>query len=109
MNLDLPQVPRTDERLPLEIQLRELQTWAQQFRENMLEIVREFDTTFERRGEPPVMPHTTVAELVAGVKYRAGGSGEGRLVYAQDEAGGPVPAFSDGTVWRRCTDRAVVS
>jgi hypothetical protein len=31
------------------------------------------------------------------------------LVYVSDEAGGAVPAFSDGTNWRRVTDRAIVS
>lgn len=31
------------------------------------------------------------------------------LIFVSDEAGGPVPAFSDGLVWRRVTDRAVVS
>jgi len=33
----------------------------------------------------------------------------GALAYVSDEAGGPVLAFSDGTAWRRSTDRAVVS
>lgn len=31
------------------------------------------------------------------------------LIYVSDETGGAVPAFSDGTNWRRVTDRAVVS
>ena len=31
------------------------------------------------------------------------------LIFVSDEAGGAVPAFSDGFSWRRCTDRAVVS
>lgn len=31
------------------------------------------------------------------------------LIYVSDETGGAVPAFSDGTAWRRVTDRAVVS
>ena len=30
-------------------------------------------------------------------------------IFVTDEAGGAVPAFSDGTNWRRCTDRAIVS
>jgi len=34
---------------------------------------------------------------------------EGGIVYVSDESGGAVPAFSDGTDWRRSTDRAVVS
>ncbi len=33
----------------------------------------------------------------------------GQLVYVSNEAGGAVLAFSDGTNWRRVTDRAVVS
>ena len=31
------------------------------------------------------------------------------LIFVTDEAGGAVLAFSDGTNWRRVTDRAVVS
>ena len=33
----------------------------------------------------------------------------GLMIYVSNEAGGPVPAFSDGTNWRRVTDLAVVS
>ncbi len=33
----------------------------------------------------------------------------GQLLHVSDESGGPVLAFSDGTAWRRVTDRAVVS
>jgi hypothetical protein len=33
----------------------------------------------------------------------------GGLIYVSDEAGGAVLAFSDGTNWRRLTDRAIVS
>ncbi len=32
-----------------------------------------------------------------------------KIIYVSDEAGGPVIAFSDGTNWRRVTDRAIVS
>ena len=31
------------------------------------------------------------------------------LIYVTDEIGGAVPAFSDGTNWRRITDRVIVS
>lgn len=31
------------------------------------------------------------------------------LIVVTDETGGRVPAFSDGTNWRRVTDRAIVS
>lgn len=33
----------------------------------------------------------------------------GQMIYVTDEAGGAVPAFSDGVNWRRVTDRAIVS
>lgn len=35
--------------------------------------------------------------------------GAGALIYVWDDAGGAVLAFSDGTNWRRVTDRAVIS
>jgi len=50
-----------------------------------------------------VLPSYTVATLPSAVNNAR------RLVYVSDEAGGPVPAFSDGTNWRRVTDRAIVS
>lgn len=34
---------------------------------------------------------------------------DGGLIFVTDETGGAVPAFSDGTNWRRTTDRTVVS
>lgn len=34
---------------------------------------------------------------------------EGGMVYVSDETGGAIPAFSDGTNWRRVSDRAIVS
>jgi hypothetical protein len=33
----------------------------------------------------------------------------GEHVFVSDESGGPIPAFSDGTDWRRVTDRVIVS
>lgn len=33
----------------------------------------------------------------------------GRMIYVTNEIGGAVPAFSDGTNWRRMTDRSVVA
>lgn len=31
------------------------------------------------------------------------------MIYVSNETGGAVPAFSDGTNWRRVTDRSIVS
>ncbi|KAF0135604.1 MAG: hypothetical protein FD152_1267, partial [Xanthobacteraceae bacterium] len=33
----------------------------------------------------------------------------GTHIYVTNETGGAVPAFSDGSNWRRVTDRAVIS
>lgn len=33
----------------------------------------------------------------------------GQMIFISDETGGPVMAFSDGTNWRRITDRAIIS
>lgn len=49
----------------------------------------------------PILTGYTVATLPA--------QGAGKLIYVTDESGGAVPAFSDGTDWRRVTDRAIVS
>ena len=52
---------------------------------------------------PLVLKTYTVAELPSASDFR------GSLVYVSDETGGGIPAFSDGTEWRRVTDRATVS
>ena len=36
-------------------------------------------------------------------------AGPKRWIYVTDDSGGPVPAFNDGAVWRRATDRAIIS
>lgn len=52
---------------------------------------------------PVRLQEFTVATLPAAASHRAG------LVYVSNESGGAVPAYSDGTNWRRVTDRAIVS
>jgi hypothetical protein len=44
---------------------------------------------------------------VAGVP--AASAGAGQIIYVSNEIGGAVLAFSDGTNWRRVTDRAVIA
>jgi hypothetical protein len=39
----------------------------------------------------------------------AAASGAGAMIYVRNETGGAVLAFSDGSSWRRVTDRAVVA
>jgi len=55
-------------------------------------------------GLPARLRSYTVSSLPA-----AANAGAGAMVYVSNENGGAVPAFSDGTNWRRVTDRAVVS
>ncbi len=55
-------------------------------------------------GSPFKFKSYTVATLPS-----ASAAGAGAMIYVTDESGGAVPAFSDGTNWRRVTDRAVVS
>ena len=52
---------------------------------------------------PLVLASYLKAALPSAATYAQG------VIYVSDEAGGAVPAFSDGTNWRRVTDRAVVS
>ena len=53
-------------------------------------------------GNQVQLPTYTVATLP--VATTAGG-----MIYVSNETGGAVPAFSDGTNWRRVTDRVIVS
>ena len=48
------------------------------------------------------------ASNVAGLPSAAA-RGAGALIHVTDETGGAIVAFSDGTNWRRVSDRAIVS
>ena len=52
---------------------------------------------------PVVLDTYTVATVPDATLYTQG------LIYVSDEVGGATPAFSDGTNWRRTSDRATVS
>ena len=54
-------------------------------------------------GDRVQLPSYTVA-TVPDATTSAGG-----MIFVTDEIDGSVPAFSDGTVWRRVTDRVTVS
>lgn len=58
-------------------------------------------------GEGMTGPLKLAPYTVAGVP--AANDHERALILVTDEVGGAVPAFSDGTNWRRVTDRAVIS
>lgn len=68
-----------------------------------------FYDKFGNKGEilttsKPNLASHTVANLPA-----ANNSAAGAIIYVSNEVGGATIAFCDGTNWRRCTDRAVVS
>lgn len=55
-------------------------------------------------NNPATLPVFTVTTLPA-----AGGSNLNAIIMVSNDVGGRVPAFSDGTNWRRVTDRNVIS
>jgi hypothetical protein len=67
--------------------------------------VDEIDRRVRRLEQPSIqiLSEFVVADLPAPAKVRYG------MIFVLDEVGGAVPAFSDGTNWRRVTDRAIVS
>lgn len=67
-------------------------------------LVREIEQARRRPFDAPArLPGYAVADLPDAADWPRG------LIYVPDEAGGAAVAFSDGTHWRRVTDRAVVS
>ena len=83
------------------------QSWA--FDAEVGPFVRDLlDTVFQLRERtggdsgPPRLPSYIVAEVPNVIPA-------GQIIYVSDESGGAVLAFSDGTNWRRSTDRAIVS
>jgi hypothetical protein len=60
------------------------------------------DGTTVAFSSPPELRSYTVAGLPSAAPL-------GQLAYVSNETGGAVIAFSDGTNWRRVTDRAIVS
>lgn len=71
--------------------------WTQFFTDLVSEIKK------ARGGAPIQAPEYTVATVPDAT------TNEGAMIYVSDETGGAVIAFSDGSDWRRVTDRAVVS
>ena len=67
---------------------------------------------FERVGEGPLLIQGyDVANLPTATDWGNSGTTNpfSSLIFIRDETGGAVIAFSDGTNWRRVTDRAIVS
>lgn len=76
--------------------IKELARNIEQLRNTIVEAVN-------HNADNTILPTYTVATVPAA------SSNTRRLVYISDEVGGAIPAFSDGTNWRRVTDRAIIS
>lgn len=57
----------------------------------------------ERMAAPALLMSYAVADLPDAALWT------GAIIYISDETGGAVTAFSDGTDWRRTTDRAIAT
>jgi hypothetical protein len=92
--------------LPAAPQARELAGWPATLTKALYDIQGKHAQTLNailEGQQPVVLPSHTVATVPAAASYT------GALIFVSNEAGGAVPAFSDGTSWRRVTDRAVIS
>ena len=66
--------------------------------------MRDFVQWIEARARGPQL-----LEIYAKAKLPDATQWRGGQVQVSDDVGGEVPAFSDGTNWRRVTDRNVIS
>jgi hypothetical protein len=82
------------------------------FRSNIASATNRFNirvtgTAPSKFDSPILYPSYTVVQ--ANALTAAGGKVEGATIYVNDESGGKVLAFYDGTNWCRVTDRATIS
>lgn len=75
--------------------------WATEMIRFLQPWIRRMESEKFTQGQTLQLRSVTVAGLPDGEA--------GQVVYVSDESGGAVPAFHDGTNWRRVTDRAIVS
>jgi hypothetical protein len=77
----------------------------------LLSFAQQIETEIEIQNRENKIPVFTVATLPSATLSYSGETtlGYSKWIFVTDETGGAVPAFTDGTNWRRCTDRAVVS
>ena len=78
------------------------QAWATAVIQVLTPFITATNSVFFRQGQVLRLGSYVVADLPSATT-------PGRMIYVSDETGGAIPAFSDGTNWRRVTDRAVVS
>jgi len=75
---------------------------AQELLVVLFAVERQARLNIERRLERKTRPYTLASLPLARTMT-------GTMIYVSDESGGAVMAFSDGTDWRRVTDRAIIA
>lgn len=80
-------------------------TWGAAMMRDIVEWVRALGK------QPARIPSYTVATLPSASEWYSAQAqlGHSALIFVSNESGGAVPAFTDGTNWRRVTDRVIVS
>lgn len=76
--------------------------WGQQLQQILTPLLESLEVSFFRQGNVLRVARHDVAALPSATV-------PGEIIFVNDETGGAVLAFSDGTNWRRVTDRAIVS
>lgn len=93
--------------------IEDVYTWQESLIRAVQDALNGLELRTMKRGEPLYLPSATVAELTTQTpqKFRSGLGPDGlyKMVYVLDETGGAQPAVTDGTDFRRLTDRAVIS
>lgn len=114
MTQPLPKPPAPPRDIPEEMRQYVEDTFR--FQRDLIRVVQDalvnIERNYQKRGEPVLIPPATVGDLVnSPQRVRSGLTPDGlyKLVYVTDETGGSQPAVTDGTDFRRLTDRAVVS
>lgn len=89
-------------RLPLLRHSQDVSAWAAELNRVLEVTVSNILQTKQTTGAIHRLPSFEVADLPSAAPA-------GQMIYVSDETGGAVVAYSDGTDWRRVTDRTVVS
>ena len=105
ISTELPKPPVIEADISAERQLELQYRYIVELHDKLSTILESMAEQMLVKGQPVPIPRRTVADLLANAQGARGLN----LAYAEDEAGGAVPVFSDETTWRRTTDRAVVS
>lgn len=77
---------------------RDAPYWAQQMADDISRELRG-----RSQGFPVMMAKFVKTDLPDAARW------DGSWIVVTNDVGGEVPAFSDGTNWRRATDRAIIS